>query len=311
MTNYLIRRLIQVIIVLFAVSMVTFSISYLIPADPAAEIAGPKARPETIERIRQRLGLDQPLHVQYGRYVWGLMQGDLGESYRLRMPVSELIGLRLGATAQLALLGVFFELLIGIPVGIVSAIKSGSRIDRLSMVGALVGVSAPRFWLGIVLLYQFGFKWSLLPLGGYGSLKHAILPALALGIGGAAWYARMLRSSILEIYHSDYIRTARAKGLRERIVILRHVLPNAIAPVITMIGMDLGYYLGGTVVVETVFGWPGLGREVYMAIQNLDIPVITGSVTLAALAVVLMNFLVDLVNAAIDPRIRLGDEPRI
>lgn len=311
MTDYLIRRLLQMIIVLLIVSLVTFSISYLIPADPAAEIAGPKAKPETIERIRERLGLNEPLPTQYGRYLWNLLHGDLGESYRLRMPVSKLIGQRVLATAQLAILGVLFELIIGIPVGIISSVKSGSWMDRFSMVAALVGVSAPRFWLGIVLLYFFGFKWSLLPIGGFGSFKHALLPAITLGLAGAAWYARMLRSGMLEILHSDYIRTARSKGLREKIVLLVHAIPNAITPVITMIGMDLGYYLGGVVVIETVFGWPGIGREIWQAIQNLDIPVITGSVTLAAFSVVLMNFLVDLVNAAIDPRIRLEGDPQV
>jgi peptide/nickel transport system permease protein len=309
MTAYLARRLLQTIMVLLIVSVLTFTISYLIPADPAAEIAGPKAKPETIERIRQRLGLDQPLHIQYGRYLWRLLHGDLGESYRLRMPVTQLIRYRLGATAQLAVLGVLFELLMGVPVGIISAVKSRTWLDRAAMIGALVGVSAPRFWLGIVLLYLLGFRLSLLPLGGSGSLKHAILPAFTLGVAGAAWYARMLRSSMLDILGSDYIRTAYAKGLPQRLVLLRHALPNAIKPVVAMVGMDLGYYLGGVVVIESVFSWPGMGKEVLQAIRNLDIPVITGSVTLAALAVVLMNLVVDLVNAAIDPRVRLAGEP--
>jgi peptide/nickel transport system permease protein len=308
MTAYLVHRLWQLILVLVLVSMATFAISYLIPADPAAEIAGPKAQPETIERIRHRLGLDQPVYVQYGRYLWRLLHGDLGESYRLRMPVTELFRRRLGATVQLAILGVCFELLMGVPVGIISAIKSRSWLDRITMIGALIGVSAPRFWLGIVLLYLLGFKLSLLPLGGYGSLKHAVLPAFTLGVAGAAWYARMLRSSMLDILGSDYIRTAYAKGLPEWAMLVRHALPNAIKPVVTMVGMDLGFYLGGVVVIESVFSWPGLGKEVWQAIQNLDIPVITGSVTLAALAVVLMNFVVDLLNAAIDPRIRLMDD---
>jgi peptide/nickel transport system permease protein len=309
MTAYLVSRTSQVILVLFIVSLTTFTISYLIPADPAAEIAGPKARPETIERIRQRLALDQPLHVQYGRYLWRLLHGDLGESYYLRVPVIQLFRQRLGATVQLAILGVLFELLMGIPVGIISAVKSRTWIDRATMIGALVGVSAPRFWLGIILLYLLGFKLSLVPLGGYGTLRHAILPAFTLGVAGAAWYARMLRSSMLDILSADYIRTAHGKGLPRSLVLLRHAFPNAIQPVITMIGMDLGYYLGGVIVIESVFSWPGIGKELWFAIQNLDIPVITGGVTLAALAVVLMNFVADMVNAAIDPRIRLGERP--
>ena len=309
MTAYLVRRFLQMIVVLIIISLATFAISFLIPADPAAEIAGPKAKPDTIEKIRRRLGLDQPFHIQYARYMWRLLHGDLGESYRLRMPVSELLRLRLGATAQLAILGVLFELLMGIPVGIISAVKPRSWMDRLGMIAALVGVSAPRFWLGIVLLYLLGFKLSLVPLGGYGTIRHAILPSLTLGVAGAAWYARMLRSSMLDILGSDYIRTAHAKGLRRRTVLLRHAIPNAIKPVVTMVGMDLGYYLGGVVVIESVFSWPGMGREIAMAIQNLDIPVITGSVTLAAPAIVVMNLIVDLVNAAIDPRVRLAEGP--
>ena len=309
MTTFLVRRALQTIPVLLIVSMITFAIAYLIPADPAAEIAGPKAQPDTIEHIRERLGLDQPLYVQYGRYLWRLLHGDLGESYYMRMPVTEIFRHRVGATAQLAILGVLFELLMGIPVGIVSAVKSRTWLDRSAMVGALVGVSAPRFWLGIVLLYLLGFKLSLFPLGGYGTWKHAILPAFTLGLAGAAWYARMLRSSLLDILGADYVRTAHAKGLAERVVLLRHAIPNAIQPVITMVGMDLGYYLGGVVVIESVFSWPGMGREIWQAIQNLDIPVITGGVTLAAGAVVVMNFVVDLVNAAIDPRVKLGEKP--
>ena len=309
MTTFLVRRALQTIPVLLIVSMITFAIAYLIPADPAAEIAGPKAQPDTIEHIRERLGLDQPLYVQYGRYLWRLLHGDLGESYYMRMPVTEIFRHRVGATVQLAILGVLFELLIGIPVGIVSAVKSRTWLDRSAMVGALVGVSMPRFWLGIVLLYLLGFKLSLFPLGGYGTWKHAILPAFTLGLAGAAWYARMLRSSLLDILGADYIRTAHAKGLAERVVLLRHAIPNAIQPVITMVGMDLGYYLGGVVVIESVFSWPGMGREIWQAIQNLDIPVITGGVTLAAGAVVVMNFVVDVVNAAIDPRVKLGEKP--
>lgn len=309
MTTFLVRRALQTIPVLLIVSMVTFAIAYLIPADPAAEIAGPKAQPDTIEHIRERLGLDQPLYVQYGRYLWRLLHGDLGESYYMRMPVTEIFRHRVGATVQLAILGVLFELLMGIPVGIVSAVKSRTWLDRSAMVGALVGVSVPRFWLGIVLLYLLGFKLSLFPLGGYGTWKHAILPAFTLGLAGAAWYARMLRSSLLDILGADYIRTAHAKGLAERVVLLRHAIPNAIQPVITMVGMDLGYYLGGVVVIESVFSWPGMGREIWQAIQNLDIPVITGGVTLAAGAVVVMNFVVDVVNAAIDPRVKLGEKP--
>ncbi len=306
MTRYVIRRLLGMAAVIFSIFTITFVLAYLVPADPARAVAGPKATPETLAHIRQNLGLDRPLYVQYAHYLARVLRGDLGTSYRQRLPVASILMRRLPATAELALAGILMELLLGIPVGIISAIRQRSVFDRAAMLLALFGVAAPPFWLGLVLLYVFGFRLHLLPLGGPGGLDHLILPAITLGLAGAAWYGRMLRSSMLDILNADYVRTARAKGLPERAVLLRHVLRNAIQPIVTMVGMDLGYYLGGLVLVEAVFSWPGIGHEMWRAIKDLDIPIVLGTVTFAAFAIVAMNLIVDLLYAVIDPRVRLA-----
>ncbi len=321
MVRYIIRRFLGMLLVVGAILVVTFVIAYMIPADPARAVAGPRARPETLELIREHLGLNRPLFLDLGalfagdlaravdtqflRYLNHLLHGDLGTSYYQQRPVAEILAQRIPATAQLAVSGVIVEVVLGIPVGIVSAYKQRSIWDRTAMLLALFGVSAPSFWLGLVLLYLFGYRWPILPLGGHGSFKHLILPAITLGLAGAAWYARMLRSSMLDILQADFVRTARAKGLSETAVLFRHVLRNAIQPIVSMIGMDLAYYLGGLVLIEAVFSWPGIGFEMWRAIRNLDVPVIVGTITFAAVAIVVMNFVVDLLYAVIDPRVRL------
>lgn len=306
MSEYVIRRLLSMLLVIFFIFTITFILAYLIPADPARAVAGPKANAETLALIRHDLGLDDPLYVQYFRYLGRVLRGNLGTSYRNREPVTDILLRRLPFTAELALAGVALEVLLGIPIGIISAVWQRSIWDRASMLLALFAVSMPSFWLGLVLLYLFGFRIPIFPLGGPGGLSHLILPAVTLGAAGAAWYARMLRSSMLDILQADYIRTARAKGLSEKTVLIRHALRNAIQPIITMIGMDLGYYLGGIVLVEAVFSWPGIGFEMWKAIGNLDIPVIIGTITFAAVAIVVMNFVVDLLYSVIDPRVRLS-----
>lgn len=305
MTRYIIRRLLSMILVIYLIFTVTFVLAYLIPADPARAVAGPRARPETLALIRENLGLDDPVYVQYFRYLGRVLRGDLGISYRQRLPVSEILWRRLPTTAQLAVAGVLVEVLLGIPVGIISAVRQHHILDRFSMLMALLGVSMPSFWLGLILLYIFAYRFPLFPLGGPGGFRHLVLPAITLGAAGAAWYARMLRSSMLDILQADYIRTARAKGLSERTVLVRHALKNAIQPIVTMIGMDLGYYMGGILMVEAVFSWPGIGYEMWRAIANLDIPIIVGTITFAAFAIVVMNFVVDLLYSVIDPRVRL------
>jgi peptide/nickel transport system permease protein len=306
MTQYLVRRFLGMVLVIALILTVTFVIAYLIPAEPARAVAGPRASPETIAQVRKQLGLDDPLHVQYLRYLGRILHGDLGTSYRQRLPVSEIILRRLPATVKLAVLGVMLELLLGIPVGIISAIWQRSVWDRAFMLLSLLAVSVPTFLLGLLLLYVFAYQIPIFPLGGPGGFSHLILPALTLGLAGAAWYGRMLRSSMLDILQADYVRTARAKGLRERAVRVRHVLRNAIQPIVTMAGMDLGYYLGGIVLVEAVFSWPGLGWEMWRAVTNVDIPLVVGTMTFAAIAIVVMNFVVDLLYVVVDPRVRLA-----
>lgn len=304
MIRYVLVRLGQALLVLLGVSIITFLLTYLVPADPARMIAGHSATADTVARIRAELGLDQPLPVQYGRYLWNLLHGDLGRSYAQRIAVTELLLSRLPATFVLMAAGIFAEVLMGIPAGIMAALGRGRWPDRLGMVLAFSGVSAPQFAVGLLLLYLFGYKWPIFPLGGYGTWQHVILPALTLGIGGAGWYARVMRSSMVEVLNQHYIRTATAKGLAPRIVILKHALRNSILPVVSMIGLDIGLFMGGVVVVESVFAWPGIGQLAWQAIQILDIPVIMGVVMLTASFIVIGNLLADLVYPLLDPRIK-------
>jgi peptide/nickel transport system permease protein len=304
MWSYLVRRIFQTIPVLLGISIITFVLIYYLPADPARMYAGPSATVETVARIRHELGLDQPLYVQYIDYMGRVLHGDLGFSYRKQVPVTDLILSRIPYTLMLIVAGVFVELAIGIPVGIFSAVSRGKLADRVGMFIALVGVSAPPFWMGLLFLYWFGYVIPIFPLGGTGSPAHIILPALVVGLGGAAWYARMMRSSTLDILSTDYVRTAHAKGLVNNLVIFRHVLPNALNPIITMAGMDIPWFIGGVVLVERVFDWPGLGRLAVEAIETVDVPLIMGTVIVTALAVVISGILIDMVQGLVDPRIR-------
>jgi len=304
MGGYLARRLLMMLPVVFGISLITFLLAYLLPADPARMFAGPNASVETVNSIRHQLGLDRPFYEQYLRYVWRAVHGDFGYSYHFKMPVSDAILSRVPYTLQLTFAGILVELLVGIPVGTLSALKQYSWVDRLLTLLTLVAVSAPPFWLGLLALYFLGFRLPIFPLGGAGSLHHLILPALCAGAGGAAWYARMMRSTTLDVMHADYVRTARAKGLRERIVVYRHILRNAIMPIVTMAGMDIPWFLSGVVLIEMVFGWPGVGKLAVDAIHNVDIPLISGTVVFAAIVVVIANVITDLTYAVIDPRIR-------
>jgi peptide/nickel transport system permease protein len=304
MWTLLARRLLQAIPVLIGVSFITFALIYYLPADPARMYAGPSASVETVQRIRHELGLDQPFWVQYTRYIGRVLQGDLGFSYRKQIAVTELILSRVPYTLALTLGGVLVELAIGLPVGIVSAVARGGGADRVGMFIALVGVSAPPFWLGLLLLYWFGYLIPIFPLGGPGGPAHLVLPALTAGLGGAAWYARMMRSSMLDILATDYVRTARAKGRAYLAAVLRHALPTALNPIITMAGMDIPWFVGGVVLVERVFNWPGLGRLAVEAIETVDVPLILGTVIVTALFVVFSGIFIDVVQGLVDPRIR-------
>jgi peptide/nickel transport system permease protein len=302
--RYLARRSVFGLLVLLGVSLITFSLTYLVPADPALVIAGPRATGEAIASIRAQLGLDRPVYVRYGEYLWRLLHLDLGTSYLRNRPVLGQILDRFGATVQLALACVLMQLLIGLPIGVLSAVKQRSLSDRAAMVFSLLFLSAPPFWLGLMLLFLLGFLLPIFPLGGYGTPLHIVLPALTLGLSGSAWYARMLRSSMLEILSTDYVRTARGKGLRERVVVVRHALQNAVPPILTMAGMDLGRFAGGLIVVETVFGWPGIGQLALEALYNFDVPMVMGVVLFSAMLVVLMNLVVDVAYGVLDPRIK-------
>ena len=266
MAGYLLRRVIQALLILLGVSFITFVLLYVLPADPVRQIAGRSATAQTVENIRQQLGLDQPLLVQYGRYLAGLVQGDMGRSYLQRTEVSALIASRLPATLLLMAGGIFCELLIGLTLGVIAAIFRGRPLDQALMVTSFVAVSAPQFVVGLLLLYVFAVQLGWFPIGGYGTFAHLVLPAITLGIMGSGWYSRMMRSSMIEVLRQDYIRTARAKGLTRARILTRHALPNAILPIIAMIGIDIGIFMGGLVVVESVFGWPGIGQLAWQAI---------------------------------------------
>jgi peptide/nickel transport system permease protein len=307
MGKYLVRRLLWVVVVLFFVSIITFALAFAVPGDPAKSIAGVHATPEVLERIRAELGLDKPVYEQYWIYLTNLLQGDMGFSYETQRPVAQSIIERFPATAMIALFGIFFELLIGIPVGMVSALKQYSFRDRLFTVLSLLGIAAPAFWLGMLFLYVFAYQLQIFPLGGYEGWTepiYGVLPGLTLGVGGAAWYSRMLRSSMLDILNADYVKAARAKGLPERTVVRRHIMRNSWSPIITLLGLDFGWFLGGVLVIEVVFGIPGIGWQAWNAIQTQDLPMIMGTVLFAAVLVTVSNLVVDVAYTWLDPRVK-------
>lgn len=305
MMRYLAGRLGQAALLLVGVSFVTFVLLYILPADPARQLAGRSATPETVEAIRAQLGLDRPFHVQYARYLGNLLQGDLGRSYAQKTEVTEVIAARIPPTLLLMAAAIFVELAIGITLGVLAARRPGSRFDHGAMILSFVGVSTPQFVAGILLLYVFSVQLDWFPVGGYGTWKHLVLPALTLGILGAGWYSRMTRSAMLDVLARDFVRTARAKGVSEWRVVLVHALRNAVLPVIAMIGIDIGLFVSGAVIVESVFGWPGIGQLAWQAIQQVDIPIIMGVTLVAAVAIILGNLLADLVAPFVDPRVRL------
>lgn len=305
MIAYLVKRLLQSMLILLGVSIVTFGLLYILPADPARQIAGRSATPQVVANIRAQLGLDQPFIVQYWRYLVGLLHGNLGRSYLQRTEVAALIGARLPATLLLMVGSIFCELAMGLSMGLVAALRRGTNTDQALMVASFVGVSAPQFVVGLLLLYVFSVQLGWFPIGGYGHFSNLVLPSVTLGILGAGWYSRMMRSSMIDVLRQDFVRTARAKGLKRSAIVFGHALPNAILPVIAMIGIDIGLFMSGIVVVESVFGWPGIGQLAWQAIQRVDIPIIMGVTLVSAVAIVLGNLLADIVVPFIDPRIKL------
>lgn len=306
MALYLARRLTWGVLVLLGVSVITFLTAFAVPADPARNIGGIHATRAALANIRHAYGLDQPLPVQYWHYLQHLVHGDLGRAYSVSQDVLPAVLDRLPYTAVLALCGVLFELAIGVPLGMLGALRPGRLADRGGLMLTLLVFSMPPFVLGNLLLLLLAFHWSLFPLGGADEPRSIVLPALTLGFGGAVWYSRLLRTTLLDVLQSDYIRTAYAKGLRRRRILVSHALPNAVGPIITQLGLDMGYFLGGVVVVESVFAWPGVGKLAYDAISHDDINLIMGTVLVSAVFVVLANILVDLAQAWLDPRVRLN-----
>lgn len=305
MPSYIARRLVQAALILLGVSIITFLLLHYLPADPARMVAGRTASKAQVELVRQQLGLHLPVWEQYARYLWKLLQGDLGRSYLQRTEVIALIGARLPATALLMLGAIICELTIGVTSGAIAGLRRGTGLDQGVMVGALVFVSMPQFVIALTLLYVFAYWLGWFPIGGYGGLQHMVLPSITLGVLGGGWYARVARSSVIEVLRQDFIRTARAKGLDRWRIVSVHVMPNAALPVIAMIGIDIGYFMSGIVVVESVYGWPGIGQLTWQAIQQIDIPIIMGVTLVSACAIVLGNLLADLVTPLIDPRIKL------
>jgi ABC-type dipeptide/oligopeptide/nickel transport system permease component len=305
MLKYIARRLILSVPMLLGLTIIVFAMMHLLPGDPAEVIlAQSGARPDAVARLRSQLGLDQPLPVQYGRFLGGLLQGNLGSLFTNR-PVSEIVAQNLPATMELAGAAMLLAIFLGMSLGIAAAVNQGSWIDHLTMTLAVLSLAMPGFWLALLLIYLFSLYLGWLPSGGQGTWQHLVLPAAVLGANSAATVARLVRSGLLEVMQLDYIVTARAKGLSERLVLLRHAVKNALVPVITVIGLQFGFLLGGTVVMETVFARQGLGRVAVEAILYKDLPVVQGIVLLVAAIYLVVNLLVDISYAFLDPRIRV------
>ena len=306
MLSFLARRLVWSAGVLLLASLLTFFVGYKLPADPARMIAGPNASAETVLSIRHQFGLDQPFAVQYAHFLGGALTGDLGRSYRTEQRVLPTVLERFPYTLALALSGLAFEVLIGASVGLLAAGTKVRAVDGLASTFVLLTLAVPSFWLGILLLYLFGFRLPLFPLGGAeGGPISLFLPALTLGLSGAGYYARVGRASLLEVLGEDYIRTARAKGVSAGRVMFKHAFKNALRPLVTMTGLDLGVLLGGALIIEQVFGWPGIGTLAWQAVQSVDLPMIMGTVLFSALCIVVSSVLVDVLYRWIDPRIRV------
>ncbi|MBO9482915.1 MULTISPECIES: nickel ABC transporter permease [Gammaproteobacteria] len=304
MHRFILKRLLLLIPVLLGVSLLVFAIMSFTPGDPAQLILGENAPPEAVAELREEMGLNDPFLLRYARFVGNAATGDLGQSYTSGRDVFDEIFSRFPNTLILAALGVVIAVIIGIPIGIISATRQYSMIDSGSMFFALLGVSMPNFWLGLMMILLFSVNLGWVPSGGYSSWSSLIMPAITLGTGSAAIITRMTRSSMLEVIRQDYIRTARAKGVAENVVINRHALKNALIPVITVIGLQFGMLLGGAVLTETVFSWPGVGRMMVDAIRQKDAPTVLGTVVFLATTFSLVNLLVDLLYGFVDPRIK-------
>jgi ABC-type dipeptide/oligopeptide/nickel transport system permease component len=305
MATYLIKRVLQTIPVILGVIVFTFILMYVVPGDPVLSMVGERYDEATIQKLRQDLRLDDPLLKQFGYYVGNLFKGDLGNSFITMRPVADDLMEKLPFTLLLAAAAMAVSIVVGLAVGIISSLKPNSLLDRGTMLLALTGISAPVFWVGLLLILIIGVNLKWLPPIGYGGVEYLILPAITLGTRSAAFLARITRATMLDVLQQDYIRTARAKGLPEWKVVLKHAFPNTLIPIITIIGVDFGSYLSGAVLTESIFGWPGIGRFALDAILKRDFPVIQGTVLFAAMMFILANLIVDLLYGVVDPKVRL------
>ena len=321
MVRYICRRLIWAAMLFLAVTMVSYILFFIIPADPARQFAGKGATPDTVAKAKHYLGLDQPIYVQYGRFLERLIvHQDLGHSWYNREDVNTIIGQAAPVTASLVLGGAFFWLLLAIPLGILSALRPRSLLDRAGMSFVLLGISAHPIWIGLIFAYFVGYRWHITPISNYADFfspppgqpggpvqwaYHLLLPWLTFMILYAALYTRMIRANVMETMNEDYVRTARAKGLPERTVMRKHILRNAMLPLVTILGMDIGLALGGAIFTETIYSLPGLGRTSVQALANYDVPTIMGVIVFVTCLIIVFNLVVDVLYAVIDPRIRL------
>ena len=305
MATYLIKRILHTIPVIFGVIVFTFILMYVVPGDPVLSMVGERYDEATIQRLRDNLHLDDPLWKQFGNYVGNLLKGDLGNSFITMRPVANDLMDKFPFTLLLASSAMIVSIVVGLAVGIISSLKPNSLLDRGTMLLALTGISAPVFWVGLLLILIVGVNLKWLPPTGYGGIEYLILPAIALGTRSAAFLARVTRSTMLDVLQQDYIRTARAKGLPEWKVVLKHAFPNTLIPIITIIGVDFGSYLSGAVLTESIFGWPGIGRFALDAILKRDFPVIQGTVLFTAMMFIFANLIVDLLYGVVDPKVRL------
>ena len=304
MLKYLVGRLAGILPVLLVISVFVFGFVHLLPGDPARLVAGPDATQRDVELVRQDLGLDQPLWVQYGRFLGNAVQGEFGRSMKSKRPVSQEIGERFMPTLYLTVVAMIWATLAGLLIGVASATKRGRWQDHVGIVVAVSGIAFPSFWLGLLMIDLFSVKLGWLPTSGYGTWQHFVMPSLTLGLGVAAVMARFTRSAFIEIAREDYVRTARAKGVPARLVVWKHTLRNALIPIITMVGLQFGFLLGGSIVVETVFSWPGLGRLLVDSVNYRDYTVIQAEILLFSLEFIIINLLVDVLYALANPEIR-------
>jgi len=299
-------RLAGMALTLFAVLSFTFLLTFAVPNDPARAVLGPRATPEQIDSVRQRLGLDQPMHVQYGRYLARVAQGDLGFSYSQRRPVMDVLVERLPYTALLALGAITFQVVVGVALGLWSAARAGQGLDKLGLTASLLVIALPPFWVGLVLLYVFAYLWPIFPLGGASLPWGLVLPSISLGLAGAAWTSRVMRLEAYRFLQSDVVRGLRAKGLQPASILTKHTLRGATGPVLTMLTIDLGYFMGGAVLIESVYNWPGIGLASFLALKQNDIPLLMGCVIIGSIFVLVLNLVADIARTKVDPRVQLS-----